>query len=344
MRQACTAIAALLAVTAVSVPAAVRADEPVTIAVVGAVSDVVLYLAEKKGFLHGEGLKGDITVFDSGAKMVAPLGEGQLDVGAGAYSAGLFNAVARGINIKIVADKATNKAPYDYRAVVVRTPLAGAIESLADLKGRKIGITAQGASDNSVLAVALKSAGLGLGDVDREYMGFAAQFVALKNGGIDAAMSSEPDVTLMARAKVAVRFKPYSAFYPVYQSGVILFGTSFLDRDRAKGERFMRAYLRAVRFYDSALKGGHLAGPNADYIYDAIAELTKQQDKTVFRDMVASWCNPDGAIELASVKTDLANFKAENEVPNDMEADRVIDLSFAQKAVKALGPAATESN
>ncbi|HUK58268.1 MAG TPA: ABC transporter substrate-binding protein [Stellaceae bacterium] len=344
MPKAGKAIASLLAVAALCVPAAARADEPVTIGVVGAVSDTVLYLAEKKGFLHGEGLKGDITVFDSGAKMVAPLGAGQLDVGAGAYSAGLFNAVGRGINIKIVADKATNKAPYDYRAVVVRVPLASEIKSLADLKGRKIGVTAQGASDNSVLAVGLKSVGLGLNDVERVYMGFAAQFVALKNGGIDAAFGSEPDVTLMAREKIAVRFKPYSAFYPVDQSGVILFGTSFLDKDRAKGERFMRAYLRAVRFYDSALKDGHLAGPNADYIYDAIAELTKQQDKTVFHDMVASWCNPDGAIELASVKTDLDNFKAENEVPADMTAERVVDLSFAQKAVKELGPAAPTSN
>lgn len=339
MHKAGRTVAAFLAAASLSAPAAaVRADEPVTIGVVGAVSDTVLYLTEKKGFFHDEGLKGDITVFDSGAKMVAPLGKGDLDVGAGAYSAGLFNAVARGINIKIVADKATNKAPYDYRAVVVRTPLAGTIKTLADLKGRKIGVTAQGASDNSVLAVGLKSVGLGLGDVERFYMGFAAQFVALQNGGIDAAMSSEPDATLMARQGIAVKFEPYSAFYPVYQSGVILFGTSLLDQDRAKGEKFMRAYLRAVRFYDSALKDGHIVGPNADYIYDAIAELTKQKDKTVFHDMVASWCNPNGAIEIASVKTDLADFKAEGEVPPDIDADRVVDMSFVQAALKQLGP------
>lgn len=332
-------IASILAVASLCGPAAARADEPVTIGVVGAVSDIVLYLAEKKGFFHEEGLKGDITVFDSGAKMIAPLGAGQLDVGAGAYSAGLFNAVGRGINIKIVADKATNKAPYDYRVVVVRTPLAGEIKTLADLKGRKIGITAQGASDNSVLAVGLKSAGLGLGDVERFYMGFAAQFVALKNGGIDAALNSEPDATLLVREGIAVKFKPYSAFYPVYQSGVILFGTSFLDKDRAKGEKFMHAYLRAVRFYDGALSNGHLAGANADYIYDAIAELTKQQDKSVFHDMVASWCNPNGALEMASVRTDLADFKAEGEVEGDITADSVVDMSFVQAALKGLGPA-----
>jgi molybdate transport system substrate-binding protein len=36
------------------------------------------------------------------------MGAGQLDVGGGAASAGLYNAVDRGITIKLVADKATN--------------------------------------------------------------------------------------------------------------------------------------------------------------------------------------------------------------------------------------------
>lgn len=338
------AIAVLCAAAALVGPAAGRADEPVTIGVVGATSDIIVYLAEKKGFLHEEGLKGDITVFDSGAKMVAPLGAGQLDVGAGAYSAGLFNAVDRGIDIRIVADKATNKAPYDYRIIIVRTPVAGEIKTLGDLKGRKIGITAQGAADNSVIAVALKSVGLGVSSVERVYLGFPAQLVALKNGGIDAAFSAEPDATIAVRQGIAVKFMPYSAFYPVVQSGVILYGASFLERDRAKGARFMKAYLRAVRFYDSSLKDGHIAGPNADYIFQALTELTKQQDKSVFRDMVACWTNPDGAIDMASVRTDLANFKAQGDVQSDIQPERGIDLSFVTEAAKELGPYEGPSN
>jgi len=340
MKPARTCVAVLIAAALLSAPVAgARADDTVTIGVVGAVSDVVLYLAQKKGFFHEEGLKGDITLFDSGAKMVAPLGAGQLDVGAGAFSAGLFNALGRGIDIKIVADKATNKAPYDYRAVIVRKPLAGAIKTLADLKGRKIGITANGASDNSVLAVGLKSVGLGLGDVERVYLGFSAQLVALQNGGIDAAFSSEPDVTIGVREGIAVKFKPYSAFYPVDQSGVILFGSSFLDSDRAKGERFMRAYLRAVRFYDSSLKDGHITGPNADYIFQAISELTKKPDKSLYREMVAAWANPDGAVNMASIGTDLANFKAEGDVQANITPQQAVDMSFVQDALKTLGPA-----
>src|SRR5262249_29638152 len=150
--------AVLAALLALLPPRAARAADTVSIGTVGAVSDVTLLLAEKKGFFREEGIEGNLLRFDSGAKMRAPFGAGPLDVGARACSAALFNAIGRGIGIRIVADKATNKAPYDYRLVLARKALVeqGQIKSFADLKGRKIGITAAGAADNSALNEALK--------------------------------------------------------------------------------------------------------------------------------------------------------------------------------------------
>ena len=340
MRFFARAIAAILAASAAAQPGTARADETVSIGVVGAASDITLYLAQKEGFLHDEGLAGDIIAFDSGAKMVAPLGAGQLDVGAGAWSAGFFNAVDRGVGIKIVADKATNKAPNDYRWVIVRKALMdqGAIKSLADLKGRKVAVTAAGAGDNSSLMEALKSVGLTIKDVDRTYLGFPSQFAALANGGIDAAFNVEPDATIAERQGVAAKFVPYSSFYPVQETGVILFGSNFLEKDRAKAGKFMTAFLRAVRFYDAALQGGHLTGPGAQDVWDALSQLTKQKDETVFRDMVAPWSNPNGAIDMPSLVKDFANFKAMGDVTADIDLKGVVDTSFVTKAVKELGP------
>jgi len=322
------------------VPVVGRADETVTVGIVGAISDITLYLAQKKGFFHEEGLNANLLTFDSGAKMVAPLGAGQLDVGAGAWSAGLFNAVERGIGIKIVADKATNQAPYDYRVVIVRKALMdqGEVKSFADFKGRKVGIVAQGAADNSALNEAMKTVGLKASDVERIYMGFSAQLVALSNGGIDAAFSSEPDATIGLRQGISVKFKPNSSFYPVQDSGIILFGTNFIEKHRDAAQKFTTAYLRAVRFYDDSLKDGHIAGPGADYIFAALAELTKQPDVSVFRDMVASHCNPDGVIDMASLKNDLAYFKESGDVKADIKPEQVTDSSFVAQALKELGP------
>jgi NitT/TauT family transport system substrate-binding protein len=336
----------MVAAASVLAPSLGRADDTVTIGIVGAVSDITLYLAQKKGFFHEEGLNANLLTFDSGAKMVAPLGAGQLDVGAGAWSAGLFNAVDRGIGIKIVADKATNRAPYDYRVVIVRKALMdqGQIKSFADFKGRKVGIVAQGAADNSALNEAMKTAGLKASDVERQYIWFSAQLVALSNGGIDAAFSAEPDATIGARQGIAVKFKPYSAFYPVQDTGVILFGTNFIERHREAAQKFMKAYIRAIRFYDDSLKDGHIAGPGADDIYTALAELTKQHDLSVFRDMVASRGDPDGTLDMASLAKDLAFFKESGDVKADIKPEQVVDTSLVAQALKALGPYRPHTN
>jgi len=60
----------------------------VKIGVVNLSTDVAFYIAEKRGYFKAEGLKADFAYFDSGAKMIVPLGTGALDTGGGATSAG----------------------------------------------------------------------------------------------------------------------------------------------------------------------------------------------------------------------------------------------------------------
>jgi NitT/TauT family transport system substrate-binding protein len=78
-----------------------------------------------------------MTDFQSGAMMVAPLGTGELDAGGGSASAGLYNAVLRGIKIKIVADKASSPPGYGATKLLVRKDLidSGRYKTLKDIKG-----------------------------------------------------------------------------------------------------------------------------------------------------------------------------------------------------------------
>ena len=317
------------------------AAETVHIGITGISSDITLFLAEKQGYFHDAGIEADFVPFQSAAKMIAPLGIGELQVGAGAPSSGLYNAEQRGVAIKIVADKATATPEYSYKALLVRKVLVltGAFKTLADLKGRKVAVVAQGASDNSILNEALKTGGLTMKDVDRVYIGFAQQPIALENGAIDAAIEAEPNVTQALRLGVASRFTGTASFYPDQASAVILYGGDFIKNHRATATKFMTAYLRAVRDYDAALKGGRLAGPGADKIIELLTKVTKISDPSVFRDMVPSWCNPDGKVSLPSMDKDLAFFKAEGEVAPDVTVAQVLDTSFVDAAVKALGPA-----
>src|SRR5438874_11569161 len=86
---------------------AAELDE-VKIATPLAISDAPILVAEHKGYCREVGIKTTMISMQTGSYMVAPLGAGQLDIGAGATSAGLFNSATRGIGIKITADKRSN--------------------------------------------------------------------------------------------------------------------------------------------------------------------------------------------------------------------------------------------
>jgi NitT/TauT family transport system substrate-binding protein len=328
-----------VAALACSVPVASAADK-ISIAVVNSTSDVALFIAQDKGYYKDEGLEASFVQFDSGATMTSSLGTGQLDIGAGAASAGLYNAVERGIKIKIVADKAHNVAGAGFQALMVRKALvdSGAVKSIADLKGRKVAITAKGSSDASVLNEAMKSVGLTYDDIEKVYLGFPQQVPALENGAIDAAISTEPTVTNLVKLGAAVRFTGDDAFYPNAQTAVIQFGGDFTDKRPAVAERFMKAYLRAVRDFNDALVNGRLTGPGADEIVAILAKYSVVKDPVMLRTMIMHGCDPDGQLNMDSLRKDLAFFKETGDVTGPVSVDDVVDTSFVAAAVKELGP------
>src|SRR6202049_3468492 len=136
MRDTYQRVAAIIAVIAAfGLPGRLGAQE-LAIGTTGASSDAPFFIADKKGYFAAEGLKVQIIPFDSAAKMIPSLGTGELDVGSGATSAGLYNAAKRGVAIKIVADKARNAKGYGFQSILVRKELAdsGKVRGLKDFQ------------------------------------------------------------------------------------------------------------------------------------------------------------------------------------------------------------------
>ena len=308
--------------------------------IVNASSDVGFFIADKKGYFREEGIKVEFTEFDSGAKMVAPLGNGQLEVGAGSVAAGLYNAVARGIDIKIVADKGSTPPGYGFQPLLVRKDLvdSGRYKSLKDLKGMKIAGSAPGSASTSTLNEALKKAGLKYGDVERVFLGFPQHVLALQNKAVDASMTTEPSATRAVESGAAVRVMGDDEIYPDHQLSVVLYSGQFVKQQRDVAQRFMRAYLRAIRDYNDALSNGKLAGPKADEVIAILTEYTKIKDAAVYRAITPQGCNPDGRVHLPSLRNDLAFFMEQKEVQGRVSVEQVIDASFIDAAVKSLGP------
>jgi NitT/TauT family transport system substrate-binding protein len=312
---------------------------PVRVGVSADAGGVGFFIADKKGYFKEEGLAVSFVSFDSAAKMIAPLGAGQLEVGAGSPSAGLYNAVTRGIQIKIVADKGSTPPGFGFQPLLVRKDLvdSGRYKSLKDLKGMKIAGSAPGSGSTSTLNEALKKGGLKYSDVEQVFMAFPEHVAALQNKAVDAAMTTEPSATKAVQSGAAVRVMGDDEIYPNHQLSVVLYSSDFIKNNPDAAKRFMRAYLRATRVYNDALKGGHLAGPGAEDVISILTEYTNVKDPAVYRAISLQYCNPDGTVYIPSLKNDLAFFKEQGEVKGNVTVDDVLDTSFATAAVKELG-------
>ena len=304
------------------------------------VSDAPFFIGEKKGYFKEQGIKITFVNFDAGPKMIAPLGTGQLDVAAGAMSAGLFNAAARGIIIKAVADKGSTPAGYDYMPILVRKALvdSGKVKSFKDLKGMKVGEAAKGGSPGSKLDQAMKSVGLSYKDTQHEYISYPQHVAALMNGAIDASITTEPSATQAVERGVAVRFTPHGDPYPNQQIAVLLYGGDFIKNSPQVAKKFMVAYLKGARFYNDALKDGKFAGPNADEVIDILAHNSNVKDPALYKKMTPNGINPDGAMNEASLRKDWVFYKEQGYLEGNVSLDQVVDTSFVEMALKELGP------
>jgi NitT/TauT family transport system substrate-binding protein len=339
------ALLSCLAVDAASSSA--KAADQVKIGISRTLSDAGYYVADAKGFFRDEGMDVSITGFNSAAQMIAPLGTGELDVGGGTVSAGFYNAVGRGILMKIVADQASIKPGYGYSSLMVRKDLvdSGRYKSFADLKGMKVAIGAPGTGTASALNEALKKGGLKYSDVEVVYIGFPEHLPTYKNKGIDASITNEPTMTRAIEDGVAVRVAGNDFTYPDQQTAVTFFSDHFIKNRRDVAERFMRAYLRGVRMYNDALKDGRLAGPKANEVIPILVKYTTIKDESMFRRMVPSYCNPDGEVNVASLKKDLEFFRELGLIEKkDASVEGVVDNSFARAAVAKLGPYRPQAN
>ncbi len=321
-------------------PSGMAAAQAITVGATSSTSDAPIYIADSKGYFRDEGLEVKVVNFRSAADMVAPLGAGQLEAGAGSASAGLYNAVARGIKIKIVADKASSPPGYGGTKILVRKDhvQSGRYKELKDLKGMKFAMNAPGVSNTSTLNTLLKSAGLRYSDVDTVDMPLPDHVAALKNKSVDASASVEPGPALAVRNGDAVVIKSDDEILPNHQIAVLLYAEEFASKQPAAAKQFMRAYIRAVRFYNGALENGRLDGPNADEVIAILSAATPIKSREIYKLITPTGMNPDGRVNTASLAYDLAFYTEQGLVKAAINLDDAVDGSFVEAALKELGP------
>ena len=248
-------LAPLAAVLAAALAPAAFADDKVTIMVGG--YEKIIYLpaklAERLGYFKAEGL--DVTLLNESAGVDA---ENELLAGAVQGVVGFYDHCVdlqpKGKIVESVVQLA--HAPGEVELVSNKHP---EVRSMADLKGRNLGVTGLGSSTNFLTQYLMVKAGVPLGQFTSVPVGAGQTFIAaMQQDKIQAGMTTEPTITRLlktneARVLVDLRNpeKVKEALGGTYPASSLYMETKWVEKNRATVHKLASAFVKTLRYIQS---------------------------------------------------------------------------------------------
>jgi NitT/TauT family transport system substrate-binding protein len=302
---------------------------PLRVGVLPFLSNSPLAIAQEEGYFREQGLAVELIPLKSDNDAIPLLLKGDLDVATPGLTAGLFNAIASGGNIKAVfpltSFAAQNCATI---AVVARRSdvAAGRYATPAQWKGARVTLPPAGAKslNGYVIAQALQQHGLALSDVTLAPADLPAQADALAAEQTDLVYAVEPWVTRMLGNPALAQLMPLEPVVPDLTASLIVFGPKPLA-DLDLGKRFAAAYLKAVRQYAQ--------GKTARNV-ELVAAYT-QLDAGLVKQIC--WPVLDADINTDSIMSYLAWLQGQGLLDRMLKTDEFLDARFVKAAKEALG-------
>ncbi len=299
----------------------------------GTPSDSGVLIGMAKGYYKDLGIEIVPTSFRSGQELVNLLAAGQLDVGMTVSDAGFFNAILRGVDLKVVADKGYNLPDKGYYRLAIRRDLAEQIKDYKDLKGRKLAVVGEASMDYVFLLRVLAKGGLTDKDVDIQVIrSFPDMVTALANKAVDGALIIEPFVTQGEDKGVLVAWKEPVDYAPDEQVAVVAFGEKML-KNPDLAHRFMVAYLKSIREYNNAF----IKGQGLDDVVGLLTQVSTIKDAALLKKMRPAGINPNGYVNIAGMQYDLDYYAKAALLKGEINLKNVVDNQYVDFALKQLG-------
>lgn len=275
-----------------------------------------LTVAEQLGYFKEEGLDLTINDFAGGSQSLRALIGGSVDVVSGAFEH-TVNMQAKGQRLK--AFVLQGRAPQIVLGINPKT--MPNYKSVADLKGKKIGVTAPGSSTNVMANFVLARAGLKPSDVSFVGVGASSGAVAaMRAGQIDAISNLDPVITLLQRsgdlkivADTRVVAEADKIFGGPMPAGCLYAKEEFVAKNPATTQALANAIVRADKW---------IRGAGAADIIKVVPEAYLLGDRAVYIDAFLAAkgaLSPDGMIPdkgpqtafsaLASIDAEIAKAK-----------------------------------
>jgi ABC-type nitrate/sulfonate/bicarbonate transport system substrate-binding protein len=232
-RRTVVAAAAFSAIACLVAPSAVRAETQLNVAVV---SRTVFYLptwiAQQKGFFKAVGLNVNVKVYDSSDPIFQDLRAGVQQIAIASTESVIADAYHGGA-IRIVAGSSQRPPHY-----IIAQP---EIKTLADLKGKLMGVVSMHEGTTFFVPDIEKKAGLAAGDIRVEAVGGSpARARLLADRKIDAGMQPYP-LSYEAEAKGFTNLGPVADIVPDYQFTAVMVDENWAHINKLVLGNFLRA-------------------------------------------------------------------------------------------------------
>jgi NitT/TauT family transport system substrate-binding protein len=324
-------LAALIAAAVAAGPAGAAEPKRVKVGVLKLTSSAPVFLGIEKGFFREAGVDPELVYFQAAQPVAVAIAAGDVEVGATGLTAGLYNIVAGGEKLWVVADKGREWAGHPLTALVVQKD--GPIRSVGDLRGRKVAITQLGSTFHYMLGNLVEQAGMTLADVEPAPLRtLGAMAEALQARRVDAALLPQPFAGGVVE-KGGGRLLFWVGDKLPYQVAAIFYSGRFAQ-DRERALAFMKGYVRASRYYHDAVLAER-AGPRWD---EAVAITARYTDAT--HDVIRAgfpYQDRDGRLDVADIGRQLAWYHKAGMITRPLVPRDLVDASFVEEALRSLG-------
>ncbi|WP_425415007.1 ABC transporter substrate-binding protein [Pseudobacillus wudalianchiensis] len=306
----------------------------VVIAEDGAASGAGFYIAKEKGYFADYNIEVKFAQFANSDDMLPALAAGEVDIAGGVSTASFFNAIAQGIDVKIIADKGHNVKGKSYFSFVIGKDKQNKIKEYADFKGKRIAVSTKNGVDDYIFQQMIKHGGLTKEDVEFVLMpDFGSMLAAVDNGSVDAALQIEPFITQGIEKGMHVRFGDTTDYAPEAQIAMVLASPKFINEEEDVSLRFMAAYLKGVRDYNDAF----MKGKNKEEIISIMTKHTALKDASLWEKVFVTGLNPNGEMYIEDIRKQYEMYKANGAIRGDVDLNKAIDPSLTEEAVKVIG-------
>ena len=315
-----------------AVPARAQGQK-VRVGVLKLTSSAVLFLGAEKGYFKEFGVEPEFVFFQAAQPIAVAIASGDLEVGATGLTAGLYNIVAGGVQIWIVADKGREWPDYNLTALLVRKDLydAGA-RTLRDLKGRKIGVTQIGSTFHYNIGRFLEKEGMAPGDVELvplQALGALSDALAAKR--LDAVATAEPFVSRLEAGSTGVTIVRTGDTFP-WQIATVMYSDKFA-KNRARAVAFMKGYVKSSRHYFDAVLTKR-SGPEFEDVVAITARYTGARPELIRRGF--PYQDRDGRLMPGDVGRQMAWWLRQGLMKKPVLEKDIVDESFLRDALKGL--------